>query len=287
MKSTYPAPYADPAQPTGTGAELGSQSRRALLIALLLGLLGAGLLMLYLKRFEEEVSGGSRVSLLTVIQPVERGTLVNADMLTVTEVPLAYVEQRAIRAADRTKVIGVKTATALSPGDTMMWSDLALSNEQRDLSSLVQPGKRAVSVEASETNIESGLLRPGDYVDVIVTLRGDAANAAPASILLLQRVLLLAVGSETQPQALADAKTGRARELTLSLKVEEAQLLALARRQGTLSVALRGPQDFKIIESVPDMPLSSLYDKTVREKVQQRREPVTTSGPVRVPSSHP
>jgi pilus assembly protein CpaB len=255
-------------------------------MALGLGVAGAGLLAIYLHRFEEEASGGARVPLLAIIKPVERGALLTDDALSVVEVPLAYVEQRAVKAAERSKVIGIRTSNTLDPQDTLLWTDLAIHSEHRDLSSLVQPGKRAVSVRASEAGSAAGngLLRPGDYVDVIVTLRNESANEPPAAVLLLQRVLVLAVGAETRPQAFAENEQARddaERELTLSLKVEEAQLLSLARERGTLSVALRGPGDSKVIEGVADMPLSSLYDKTVRETVQRQRTG-TQAGPIRL-----
>src|SRR4051794_5538412 len=103
----FAAPYGDEsAAKSNSASELGSKSRNALLFATVLGVIGATLLMLYLNRFEEEISGGSRVPLLTVLKPVARGALVTADMLSVSEVPVAYVEKRAIKAADRAKVIG-------------------------------------------------------------------------------------------------------------------------------------------------------------------------------------
>ncbi|HEY2735986.1 MAG TPA: Flp pilus assembly protein CpaB [Polyangiales bacterium] len=271
--------------------ELASKSRRALLLAVAFGCIGATLLMLYLHRFEEEVSGGGRVPLLTVLKPIARGTLVSADMLTISEVPLAYVEQRAVRSGDRSKVIGVRTANALAPQDTLLWSDLALSSDDRDLSSLVQPGKRAVTVRASESGSDpagNGLVRPGDYVDVIVTLRAEQGGPVTSSVVLLQRVLVLAVGSDTQAHGFNDAHSEHGfrsleRELTLSLKVEEVQLLSLARERGTLSVALRSPTDSKVIESVADLPASSLFDKAVRETVQHHA--VDSTRPVRVSAS--
>lgn len=292
---TFGAPAAS--QKAGATHEPGFKSRTALLIATALGVVGALLLMLYLTRFEQEISGGRRVALLTLLKPVARGALITADALTVSEVPIAYVEQRAVREVDRAKVVGVRTSHALSPQDTLMWSDLALSNENRDLSSLVAPGKRAVTVRASESatgaDDGNGLVRPGDYVDVLVTLNGEH-GAAAAVVVLLQRVLVLAVGAETHPQAFVDGKEGRMpsareRQLTLSMKVEEAQLLALARARGRLSVALRGPSDSKIIEGVADMPLSSLYDKSARETVQKRRERPSSQNdmPVRVGEGAP
>ena len=273
----------------------GALSRRLLAVATAIGLLGGGLLLLYLNRFEQEVSGGARVQVLSVIEPIARGALISAEALGVSEVPVAYVEQRAVRAPDKSKIIGIRAAHDLDAQDTLMWTDLAISAESRDLSSLVQPGKRAITVRASEAGSDpssNGLLRPGDYVDVFVTLRDESGeNRGSSAVVLLQRVLVLAVGSKTEPQGFSEARDPRAgyqareRELTLSLKTEEVQLLFLARERGTLSVALREPTDTKIVEGIADMPVSVLYDKKSRESVQHRRsEP---QSPIRLTQSAP
>jgi pilus assembly protein CpaB len=272
-------------------SELGSNSRRALLGAAIVGVLGAALLLLYLRRFEEDVSGGGRVAVLGLLKPVARGDLITDDALTVIEIPLAYVERRAVRQADRQKIIGVRSAGALVAQDALLWSDLALSNENRDLASLIQPGKRAVTVRASEAGSDpagNGLVHPGDYVDVVVTLHEVGNDESLSSVVLLQRVLVLAVGSETRVVGPADAPSSQAgfgsqRELTLSLKVEEVQLLSLARQRGVISVALRGPTDNKVVERIPDLSLTSLYDKVLRATLAHAAEH-TTSLPVRVPA---
>jgi pilus assembly protein CpaB len=258
----------------------GAVSRKLLLISTGFGLLGAALLFLYLHRFEEQMSGGSRVELLTVLQPIERGALIKDEMLGVFEVPLAYVEQRAVRAAEKSKIVGIRAAHAIDVQSTLLWTDLSLSNESRDLSSLVQPGKRAVSVRATEAGSDpagNGLLRPGHYVDVFATFReSSTTQSEPVSVVLLQRVLVLAVGSETEAKGFSESKTNGSfqreteRQLTLSLKLEEAQLLALARARGSISVALRSADDNKIIEAVPDMPGNVLMDKSRRQVVQRR-----------------
>jgi pilus assembly protein CpaB len=194
-------------------SQAGALSRRLLAVASALGLLGGGLLMLYLNRFEQEVSGGRRVQVLSVVQPIERGALVTAEALAVSEVPIAYVEQRAVRAPDKSKVVGIRAAHALDAQDTLLWTDLAISSESRDLSSLVQPGQRAVTVRAGEAGSDpagSGLLRPGDYVDVLVTLRDETQeNKGTSAVVLLQRVLVLAVGSKTEAQGFGDKTNER------------------------------------------------------------------------------
>src|SRR6185369_245271 len=131
------------------------------------------------------------------LRPIERGKMITEDMLTTRSVPLAYVEDRAIKAAERSKVLGLQTSVAIFPQQTLMWTDLAITTEDRDLSSLIQPGKRAVAVRASTGSDDTRgnqLIRPGDYVDVIATFRGEA-DSDQSSAVLLQRVLVLAVGS--------------------------------------------------------------------------------------------
>lgn len=265
-------------------------NRRAFVVSLVMALLGTALLLLYLRKFEREMSGGEPVELLMVQKPIERGKIITEDMLTTRQVPLAYVEDRAIKAVERGKVLGLQTSVALYPQQTLMWTDLAITTEDRDLSSLIQPGKRAIAVRASTGQDDTRgnqLIRPGDYVDVIATLHGDQNQGESSSAVLLQRVLVLAVGSETQ--SVADPKTRdepswkRDKQLTLSLSLPEAQLLSLASERGRLSVAVRPPSDPGTLDDLPDLKASALLDTKVRQDVQRRP---TGQGPVRIEAAN-
>lgn len=262
-------------------------NRRALVIALIATVLGASLLLLYLRRFEQEASGGERIKLLTAIKPIERGAVITNDMLASREVPLAYVEDRAIKASEKPKIVGLRVGNAVQPNQTLMWTDLAIAtDERRDLSSLVQPGNRAMSVRAHGDDKSFALIHPGDYVDVIAILptSGPAGDQRSASV-LLQRVLVLAVGLETASEQLQDKAEGQHRSqremlLTLSVNLQEAQLLALASEKGKLGVAVRNPDDQRIVEGIPDMSSTALTDTKARSEVQSIRK-----GPVRLKGS--
>lgn len=267
-------------------------NRRALLVSLVLALLGSALLVLYMRRFERDMSGGEAVELLTLLKPVERGKTITDDVLGTRSVPLAYVEDRAIKAAERSKVLGLETSVPLYPQQLLMWTDLAITTEDRDLSSLVQPGKRGFTVRAgtgSDDTRGNALIRPGDYVDVIATMRNEGdgiANADPASVVLLQRVLVLAVGSETQATGNDATKRDssyaqRDKLLTLSLTLSEVQLLTLALDRGRLSVAVRPPEDPSVQTEIPDMKASALFDTKLRANVQRVVRP-SPEGPVRI-----
>src|SRR5688572_18666698 len=103
-------------------------NRRLSLIACVLAALGAGLLLLYLQRYEREMGGGERVQLLSLRKAVARGAVLTDDVIATRAVPRAYVEERAIRATERDKVLGIKAALALEPQQTLLWTDLALGD---------------------------------------------------------------------------------------------------------------------------------------------------------------
>lgn len=250
-------------------------NRRAFLAASILAIVSVTLILLYMRRFERETSGGELIELLVAVKPIKRDAVIKDDMLSTREVPIAYVETRAIRARDRAKVIGLPAEVSLEPQQTLMWTDLAINTEHRDLSSLVQPGKRALTVVARGSSDREGhaLIRPGDYVDVILTLV-DATSAQKTSVVLLQRILVLAVGTDTELIGMSSGagavnRRDSDKALTLSLNLQEVQLLALAIQQGELSVAVRPPDEPTVIDEVPDMKASALLDSRQRSQVQR------------------
>lgn len=175
-------------------------NKRALLISLVVGVVGVLLLLLYLSRFEQEASGGERVRLLMAMKAIDPGTSIQEDALTIREVPLAYVEDRAVKAVEKPKVVGLRVGTKVEANQTLMWTDLAIAaDERRDLSSLVQPGARAVSIRAESGDKSFSMIQPGDYVDVIASMPGSDPDKRNA-VVLLQKVLALAVGLETAPE---------------------------------------------------------------------------------------
>lgn len=267
------------------------RSRRLLLISALLAAGGVGLLALYLHRFETEVSGGERVQLLAVIKPVPRGTVLTNDMFGIREVPVSYVEQRAVKAAELGKVRGVRTALDLDPQDSLLWTDLAIAVEDRDLSSLVQPGNRAFTIETQRSGASGNeLVRPGDYVDVLATFADRSSSTGPrATRVLLQRVLVLAVGNETQRQAFQanDKPTTlrRGSNLTLSLKLDEAQMVAEASQEGELSVVLRGVSDPTVLEGLPDVTPHNLVEAAnIANRRRNTQNTANNTMPVRIGS---
>lgn len=248
-------------------------NRRALVIAAVVALLGAALLAVYLRRFEREASGGEPVKLLTALKPIESGALISEDMLATRLVPRAYVEDRAVLERDRAKVLGLRMGQSLQAQQTLMWTDLQIAmEERRNLSSLIQPGMRAVTIAAASRGDKSyALIRPGDRIDVIATLESPTNRDEHNAVVLLQNVLVLAVGVDTGTESEKGSNTEDDLILSLSITVPEAQLLALSRENGKLSVALRNPHDVRITEGLSEISSTTLTDAASRAQVRGLR----------------
>lgn len=115
------------------------------------------------------------------------------------------------------------------------------------VSANISPGRRAVSVQISDSSGAAGLIQPRAHVDVLFTRTGSMAEALTSTI--LQDVTVLSVGRATESQPI-DAKAARPNSYAVTLLVspEEAGKLELAKNQGKISLALRNPLDTSRVE---------------------------------------
>jgi pilus assembly protein CpaB len=245
---------------------------RPLLFGVIVALLGVVLQIAYMRRFEEQASGGAKIDLLVAAQPIERGKPITAEMLGVRSIPQAYVDDRFIRASERDKIVNLRAASAVPVLQTLAWTDLiASTDDRRDLSSLVQPGNRAMPVRIQFEELLQ-LIRPGDFVDILA-IDSEGRNAS----VLLQRVLVLAAGLETTI-ARGDKPAARANLLTVSVSLQEAQMLGLAQSIGRVTAVVRNTGDPRVTEAPPDVTRNQLTDSSARQSVQGTR----TTRPIRL-----
>jgi pilus assembly protein CpaB len=102
-------------------------------------------------------------------------------------------------------------------------------------------GRRAITVPVDEINSISGMLEPGDMIDLYVSLDYQGRKI---TLPLLQAVEVMATGQ----RAIDDPKSGERREfttVTLDTTPEQAQSVIVARDTGKITALLRNPQDKK------------------------------------------
>jgi pilus assembly protein CpaB len=187
----------------------------------------------------------------TVVAAVDLipGALLTFDSVAVRGIAAEFRSSDSLEPAASDQVIGQRLTHAVRAGDPILKSAL-VSGVRTAFSEHVETGARAVTVPVDETNAFSGLLQPGDRVDLMYAFERERAGAVrPAVRLLFADVSVLATGRATRTLRELQAD-GSARETdtqfstaTLSVTPEQAQVIALAQRSGDLVATLRHPQD--------------------------------------------
>ena len=229
---------------------------RATFLALVVGGTAALLVSTYLRRFEEEASGGPRVPVLVLVKSLEPGSLIQSEDLGERFVPQAYVEARAVRSESRPRILNLRTTSPLKAQNTLLWTDLVTTGDDpHDISSLVHPGMRATLIRAEGS--AAAIVNPGDRIDVLGTFPKPGSTENRVATVLLQNVLVLGRKQES------GARTG-ANELLLSVTLVQSETLAVAIEKGKLSVAVRSPDDTGVQDGITEFNSANLIEAEAR-----------------------
>ena len=114
------------------------------------------------------------------------------------------------------------------------------------ISAVLEPGKRALAVKGDKIIGLSGLIQPGNRVDVLVTWE-DPRNKREVTKIVLEDILVLATGPEMQKNSKGESDTAPVDVYTLQVTPEEGERLTLAAIEGKLQFALRNVIDTETV----------------------------------------
>jgi pilus assembly protein CpaB len=136
------------------------------------------------------------------------------------------------------------TLALIARNEPILGSKITAPNEPATLSSMLPPGKRAVTIRVDDIRGVAGFIQPGDLVDVVL-IRTEAESRSNESYseVILQSTKVLAIdqitGERTDRPTIAKA-------VTLEVSIEDAQKILLASNIGRLSLVLRQPAPGRI-----------------------------------------
>lgn len=135
---------------------------------------------------------------------------------------------------------GRRTALALiARNEPILRSKITAPNQPATLSSMLTPGKRAVTVRVDDVRGVAGFIQPGDLVDVVlIRTEAESKNNQSYSDIILQAAKVLAIDQITAERT---DKPTVAKAVTLEVGPEDAQKILLASNIGRLSLILRQP----------------------------------------------
>jgi pilus assembly protein CpaB len=175
----------------------------------------------------------------TDLQP---GTFVGADTVSVREVPKAFLHSEAVLADDFGSIAGRMLARSVKRGETVLLSHIA-DDATAGFSSQLQAGMRALTFPVDDESSISGMLSPGDRIDIFFTTSSNNENL---TMPLLYDVPVIATGVRTKVNASYVDERQPATQyqtVTVSVKPEDAAKITLAQDAGKITVTLRQPDD--------------------------------------------
>ena len=190
---------------------------------------------------EEAKRGQETVDVVVAKKDLERGDTLSSEVLAVRKVPKEYVPQAAVRPNQFDTYANQRLASSMKRGEVLVPA-YAEGSGASVFSSTLRKGLRALTFEVDAVNSISGMLRPGDRIDLIYTARsasGDREITAP----LLSNVSVLATD---QTLTKRDDGTGKERTfstITLELSPMDADRVIVAKAAGRLTALLRHPDD--------------------------------------------
>jgi len=110
----------------------------------------------------------------------------------------------------------------------------------------LKDGRRALTIEVDEISSMSGMLRPGDRIDLMLTAKppGGDGNAKEFTFPMLSNVEVLATGQAQKGTASAGEAAARAySHVTLNVTPQDATRVIAAKAGGKLTAVLRAPTD--------------------------------------------
>ena len=211
----------------------------------------------YLANAEKELASSyEKKKVIVAKREIKPGESISSDNLAVRSIPKRYLASTALSPEELEQVDGQKLVVGMKPGDPIDRGALERSNGAA-LSTTVEKGERAITFPVDEISSISGMLVPGDVIDLMFTGPGTTANSYGSGEVkelthvraLLQAVPVIATGKTTQKRTVRTADGG-AQEVdmdftTVTLKVspEQAEQVLLGQKLGQLTAVLRNPED--------------------------------------------
>jgi len=232
------------------------QRKGFFLLALICGLIAAGSMYIYLNRATQNPTSTLK-PLVIVKTDIPARTVIVASQLEVMDVPIQGYPQGGFSTIQ--SVVGSVALLNLSAGDLVVSAMLERQNSQypsngiyTGVSVLTVPnGKRAVAIPISLVSGVGYAIKPGDHVDVLVTIdikdSPENSEAVTVTTLAAQDVLVLSVGhSLNGEETKVDTKSH-----ILALSVPQAMAVTLGSEKGSLRLLLRNPANTEIRQDTP------------------------------------
>jgi len=239
--------------------------KNILLISVILGLISSLLVWFYLNSIEKKYyQAGIPVNVLIAKNYIPQSTVLTPDIVEIVKVFKEYAQPGSINSLK--EILDEKgkpkyiTIIPILKNEQITITKLNYINQKAGLAYWIPENKVAVSIPSDELLSFSGLIKPGDRVDIVCSVEYEKENRKSELITftLLQNVSVLSVNKTTvgdiETGIHQDKKDGQEKlrsseeinTITVSLTPQEANLLIFMKQKSRIDLVLRNYNDNQI-----------------------------------------
>jgi pilus assembly protein CpaB len=181
------------------------------------------------------------VGVVVAQHPLSLGTRITADHVKVVQWPAeAPVANSFSKIED---VLNRGLISRVDENEPLTSSKLAALEAGAGLPPSIPPGMRAISVKVNEVVGVAGFVVPGTRVDVMVTLSGKNRDQDSTTRVVVSNAQVLTAGTRYDQEKAKDGAPIPSTVVTLLVKPEDGERIALAASEGQIMLTLRNPLD--------------------------------------------
>ncbi len=173
------------------------------------------------------------------------GAELNAQSVKLEEWPLDKVPPGSITEA--AQLDGKSPNQRLYAGEPLLLAKLSDANSMRGIAQTIRKGFRVMSVKVDMASAVSGLIHPGDRVDILA-ISGPRTTAE----MILSNIEVFAINDKTTVEVDTEAGTIQAKTVSLLVTSDQARKLMAHSYKSTISLSLRRPDDESGLEAPPE-----------------------------------
>lgn len=237
-----------------------------------------------------------RIRVLVARAEVEPGVKLTKDLVAFRDLPKESVPAGAVMQEEQFVERALKIRAF--PGQIIQVAQLG-EKGQFGTSLDIPAGMRLVTVPASATMIHSGIMKPGDRVDIVLTYKSHRKNShGPVSLTktILEYIQVYAMGDQRMGSEAAEsgATAKDVKNITLLATPTQTEILKLAESKGQIHLTLRGVLDKQLVASkgTDEAQLEYLRGELSDENLEPQQseitpEPVAVTPPPPQPALEP
>ena len=245
------------------------------IIAVMFGLLGAFGVHQYLNKEKPkaEVAAPESVAVPVASIDLKAGREITLSDIAILKLTREQMKKKGISGAfmsNTAQIIGRVLQQDVKRGATFDTSLFYPEGTGPSVAERLKPGLRAVTVSVEIDAAVAGLADVGSWVDVFFRSEADTNKDLPeTTVTLLRGVQVLALNQETfdgtrtaPPRGTTTKKTS----VTLGVTPQQVTALKVVQNRGTLTLALRHPDDIENVDTDPFRTLDELLNRRASTK---------------------